>query len=69
MLITAHARKRVQSRARVKADMVSKVVERAFKRGLRHNQTYGDLKKLVILLENMFKTIRLSRTYGKINAI
>ena len=64
--ITKHAKKRVQSRARIKGNMVGEVVQRAFKRGLRHNQTIGELRHFCDRLYLSQKQANNIRVYNKV---
>jgi hypothetical protein len=65
-VITKHARKRVHSRVRVSGDMVGEVVQKAFKRGLRHNQTQGELRRFCDRLYLSQKQANNIRVYNKV---
>jgi hypothetical protein len=65
-VITKHARKRVHSRARVSGDMVGEVVQKAFRRGLRHNQTQGELRRFCDRLYLSQKQANNIRVYNKV---
>ena len=66
MIVTTHAKKRVQSRVKVNAGMVSKIVQRAFKRGLKHNQTCGELRSFCDGLFLSQRNANNMRIYNKI---